>query len=74
MIDLKIQEIFDYFYGDEISWRDTTIKGVHYYYAENGLYIFRIPYGYHYAYISISDARSVHQATQVLAESAIGKL
>ena len=45
MIDIKIQEVFDYFYSPEIRWRDAiwrgaTLKGIQYYYAEEGLYIF----------------------------------
>lgn len=68
MIDIKIQEVIEYFYGNEIRWRDTPLKGVHYYYAENGQYVFRFPHGYHYAYIFIGSTSS-QDATQLFAET-----
>lgn len=80
MIDVKIQEVFAYFYSNEIRWRDaiwrgTTLKGIQYYYAEGGMYIFRIPYGYHYAYISI-QSNSLERAIHAIAdnEHCMGKL
>ena len=68
MIDIKIQEVIDYFYSEEIRWRDTTLKGVQYYYAESGLYVFRFPHGYHYAYIFV-NATSLQRAIQVFDEN-----
>ena len=75
MIDVKIQEVFDYFYSNEIRWRETTLKGIQYYYAEGGMYIFRIPYGYHYAYISI-QSNSLDRAIHAIADNEhnMGKL
>jgi hypothetical protein len=80
MIDIKIQEVFDYFYSPEIRWRDaiwrgTTLKGIQYYYAEEGRYIFRISYGYLYAFISI-QANSIDRAIRAIADNEhnMGKL
>lgn len=75
MIDAIIHEAFDYFYSDEIRWRGTTLKGIQYYYAEEGLYIFRISYGYHYAYISI-QSNSLERAIHAIADNeyCMGKL
>lgn len=52
MIDIKVQEVFDYFIKEAL-WRDTIIPGVQWYYAESELYVFRFPAGYHYGFCFI---------------------
>jgi hypothetical protein len=62
MIDIKIQEVFDFFIKEAL-WRNTMIKDVKWYYAENGLYVFRYPAGYHYGFCFI-NAKSPEEAAK----------
>ena len=71
MIDIKIQEVFEYFI-EEALWRDTIIKDVKWYYAESELYVFRYPAGYFYGFCFI-HAKSPEEAGKYFIDKFWGK-